>query len=228
MTLAEAITEFLEDIGSPGFPRRSPALQILSSYFPSDADLSEITAAKLRDFLARSYVGQMFGSGSVKPEDAKAAGQWVDSLAEFFKWIGQRQACDSAQSLAVLNELRVTVPRALEIAGDLLSWIGRRRGAFNFPEFLTSFEQGGRSEYDIDTPGDVGALEGYFRIVRVEGSLVEAEDLISETKVWPIIFPGELASKLDAQYIINLELVRGPEGWEILDCGVVYPPGTEI
>ena len=135
---------------------------------------------------------------------------------------------NSDDSLAVLNELRVTVPRALEIAGDLASCIGSQRGAFSFPEFLTLFEEGGRSEYDIDTPGDVGALEGYFRIVRIEGSMVEAEELTSEDRIWPIIFPAEIAARLETQYIINLELVRAPEGWKIVDCGVVYPPGTEI
>jgi len=227
MTLAEAILKFLEDVESSGFPHHSAALQLLSSYFSSDANLSEITPAKLRDFLAHWYVERMFGSGSITSEDANTARQSIDSLAEFFRSI-KRHAANPDDSLAVLNELRVTAPRALEIAGDLLSCIGRQRGAFNFPEFLTSFEEGGRSEYDIDTPGDVGALEGYFRILRIEGSMVEAEELTSEDTIWPIIFPAEIAATLEAQYIINLELVRAPEGWTIVGCGVVYPPGTEI
>lgn len=227
MTLAEAISEFLEDVESSGFPPHSSALEVLSSYFSSDRDLDEITPAKLRDFLAHLYVERMFGSGSITSEDANTARQSFDSLAEFFKWI-KRHGANSDELVAVLNELRVTVPRALEIAGDLLSWTASQRGAFNFPEFLTSFEEGGRSEYDIDTPGDVGALEGYFRIVRVEGSMVEAEELTSEDRIWPIIFPAEIAATLEAQYIINLELVRVPEGWKIVGCGVVYPPGTEI
>src|SRR6185369_7040041 len=159
---------------------------------------------------------------------AQNAGLVIDSIAEFFKWIKQRGAASSDDSLAALNELRVTVPRALEITGDLASCIGSQRGAFSFPEFLTSFEEGGRSEYDIDTPGDVGALEGYFRIIRVEGSMVEAEELTSEDRIWPIIFPAEIAATLEYQYIINLELVRAREGWKIVGCGVVYPPGTEI
>ncbi|HXF40189.1 MAG TPA: hypothetical protein VN687_10800 [Blastocatellia bacterium] len=227
MTLAEAISQFLEGVESSRFPHHSAALELLSSYFSSDRDLSEITPAKLRDFLSHWYVERMFGYGSIKSEDASNARQSIDSLTEFLKWT-KRHAANPEDSLAVLDELRVTVPRALEIAGDLLSCIGRQRGAFNFPEFLTSFEEGGRSEYDIDTPGDVGALEGYFRVVRVEGSMVEAEELTSEDRIWPIIFPAEIASSLETQYIINLELVRAPEGWKIVDCGVVYPPGTEI
>jgi site-specific recombinase XerD len=66
------------------------------------------------------------------------------------------------------------------------------------------------------------------RIIRVEGSLVEAEDLISEERVWPIIFPFEVAVLLDRAYVINLELVRTKEGWQIASCGFAYPPGTEI
>ena len=228
MTLAQAISEFLADIESSRYARHSASLQILSSYFSSDRDLSELTPAKLRDFLAHWYVERMFGSGSIKSEDANTAGQSIDSLVEFFKWVKQREVASAEDSLAVLNELRATVPPALAIAGDLASWTGSQRGAFNFPEFLTSFEEGGRSEYDIDTPGDVGALEGYFRVVRVEGSMVEAEELTSEDRIWPIIFPAEIAASLEAKYIINLELVRAPEGWKIVDCGVVYPPGTEI
>jgi hypothetical protein len=93
---------------------------------------------------------------------------------------------------------------------------------------LTSFEEGGSSQYDIDVPGNVGAIDGYFRIIRVEGSSVEAEELISDERVWPIVFPSEVAALLDDGYIINLELVRKPEHWQIAGCGFAYPPGTEI
>jgi hypothetical protein len=101
-------------------------------------------------------------------------------------------------------------------------------GAFSFPEFLTSFEEGGSSQYDIDVPGNVGAIDGYFRIIRVDGVLAEAEELISEERVWPIVFPFEVAALLDDGYIINMELVRKMEGWQIVGCGFTYPPGTEI
>jgi len=227
MTLAEAISEFLEDVESSGSPLQTAALAALASHFSSNRDLNEITPAKLRDFLAHWYVERMFGSGTIVSEAARNAGLIIDSLAEFLRWI-KRHAASSDDSLAVLNELRETVPRALEITGVLLNWTSTQRGAFNFPEFLTSFEEGGRSEYDIDTPGDVGALEGYFRILRIEGSMVEAEELTSEDRIWPIIFPAEIGATLEAQYIINLELVRAREGWKIVDCGIVYPPGTEI
>ena len=126
MTLAEAISKFLEDVESSRFPPHSAALEDLSSYFSPDRDLDQITPTKLRDFLAHWYVERMFGSGAIKSEDARNAGLVIDSLAEFFKWI-IRRAANLDESLAVLNELRATVPRAVEIAGGLLSWTSRQR-----------------------------------------------------------------------------------------------------
>ncbi|HSB08154.1 MAG TPA: hypothetical protein VLM38_01475 [Blastocatellia bacterium] len=233
MTLAEAGAEFLEHINARR-PSAAPAdsstqanaLQALTRCFSSNAEPREITAAKLRDFLSRWYVEEAFASGAGDPDDAA---KLVDSLAEFFEWARQRGLIDlTSETSGVLAELRQTLPRALDIARELSSWIKARRGAFNFPEFLTSFEQGGRSQYDIDKPGDVGAREGYFRIIRADASSVEAEDLISEERVSPVIFPAEVLSKLGAHYTLNLQLVRSPAGWEISDCGAVYPPGTDV
>jgi hypothetical protein len=150
-------------------------------------------------------------------------------MAEFLKWVDRQAGIDLAvQSLPILIELKRSLPCALEITAALSSWLQERGGAFSFPEFLTSFEDGGRSQYDIDAPGQIGAIEGYFRIIRVEGSLVEAEEIISEECVWPIIFPLEIAARFDDRYVVNLELVRAAEGWQIAGCGFVYPPGTEV
>ena len=74
----------------------------------------------------------------------------------------------------------------------------------------------------------MGAIEGYFRIIRVDGSLVEAEEMISGGNVWPIVFPAKDAAQLDDRYILNLELVRVKEGWRIARCGFAYPPGTDV
>jgi hypothetical protein len=150
------------------------------------------------------------------------------SVADFFRWTDKTNEGLTARCLQILTELSETLPRAFEITRLLSSWVQERRGAFTFPEFLTSFDEGGHSQYDIDTPGNIGALEGYFRIVRVEGSLVEAEDLITEERVWPIAFPPELALLLNRPYVINLELLRAKEGWHIASCGFAYPPGTEV
>jgi hypothetical protein len=155
--------------------------------------------------------------------------QLLASLTDFLKWVDENTGEElTARCSQTLTELDETLPQAIEITRLLSSWIQERRGAFSFPEFLTSFEEGGSSQYDIDTPGNIGALEGYFRIIRVEGSLVEAEDLISEERVWPIAFPPEVAMLLDRPYVINLELLRTQEGWHIASCGFAYPPGTEI
>lgn len=118
--------------------------------------------------------------------------------------------------------------REEEITALLAQYVSERRGAFAFPEFLTSFEEGGRSAFDFDAPGEVAALEGYFRITRIEGTRIEAEEMISETRVWPIIFPHEVAARLINGLIINLEIIRTADGWQITDCGLAYPPGTEF
>lgn len=228
------------------------ALLLLIYYSSADAALSEITPSILRDFLSRWYVEKTSG---FKPNDSKLVKQnghstasqipqglnaqptdqvpepldLLDSLEEFFEWADQQAGTDQAAEISpILIELRRSLPRAFEITNALTRSLRERGGAFHFPEFLTSFEEGGSSQYDIDVPGNVGAIDGYFRIVRVEGSSVEAEELISEERVWPIVFPAEVAARLDDGYIINLELVRRPEGWQIAGCGFAYPPGTEI
>ncbi|HSE38485.1 MAG TPA: hypothetical protein VLG74_14365, partial [Blastocatellia bacterium] len=150
-------------------------------------------------------------------------------IDEFVGWVDQQTDAHQAPAFsAMLNELRRSLPRALAITDALTAALRARGGAFTFPEFLTSFEEGGGSQYDIDVAGKVGAIDGYFRIVRVEGSVVEAEELISEERLWPIVFPAEAAELLEEGYIINLELVRNLEGWRIAGCGFAYPPGTEI
>jgi hypothetical protein len=230
--------------------KHNQAALLLTNYFSPDAALTEITPAGLRDFLSRWYVEKACASKPNVSNDAhptvhripRSLNAWrtepdqvpepqdlLDSLAEFFKWADRQAGTDQAtQYSPVMIELSRSLPRALEIADALTSALRQRGGAFNFPEFLTSFEQGGSSQYDIDAPGNLGAIDGYFRIVRVEGAAVEAEELISEERVWPIIFPSEVAALLEYGYIINLELVRKPEGWQIAGCGFAYPPGTEI
>jgi hypothetical protein len=228
------------------------ALLLLASFFSPDAALSEITPSRLRDFLSRWYVeeacpSRASDSKSVRHETESSANRrdqafdvvpadqtpnphdLLDSLLAFFKWADSQPGANQAAPHApVLIELQHSLPRAIEISNALSSSIQKRGGAFNFPEFLTSFEEGGSSQYDIDVPGNVGAIDGYFRIVRVEGSSVEAEELISEERISPIMFPLEVAALLSEGYIISLELVRTAEGWQIAGCGFAYPPGTEI
>jgi hypothetical protein len=258
MTLAEATRRFrdyLRQNNSTVDAQLQSAIHnqaplLLTNYFSPDAALTEITPSSLRDFLSRWYVEKACAS---KPNDSKSVGHdahsagrripqslnapdqvpephdLLDSLAEFFKWADQQAGTDqAAQYSPILIELSRSLPRALEITNALTSALRQRGGAFNFPEFLTSFEEGGSSQYDIDVPGNIGAIDGYFRIIRVEGSSVEAEELISEERVSPIVFPSEVAARLEDGYIINLELVRKPEGWQIAGCGFAYPPGTEI
>lgn len=249
MTLAEATRRFgdsLRQNNSTVHSQSQSAIQnqaplLLANYFSPDAALTAITPSSLRDFLSRWYVEKACASkrnasndahqavNARQPDQVPEPQDLLDSVAEFFKWADQQAGTgQAAQYSPILIELRRSLPRALEITSALTSALRERGGAFNFPEFLTSFEEGGSSQYDIDVPGNLGAIDGYFRIVRVEGSSVEAEELISEERVWPIVFPSEVAAQLEDGYIINLELVRKPEGWQIAGCGFVYPPGTEI
>lgn len=231
---------FIRENESSSPQSRSPAHEksvlLLTEYFSSNIALSEVTPPRLREFLGKWYVEKACASRRNHVESDAAESDVVpgprellDALAQFFKWADQQAGTDlDERSSPVLLELTRSLPRAIEIADVLSSWLRERGGAFGFPEFLTSFEEGGHSEYDIDTPGSVGAIEGYFRILRVEGSSVEAEELISEERVWPIVFPAEVAPLMDDHYIINLELVRSPAGWQIAGCGFAYPPGTDV
>ncbi|HVG18170.1 MAG TPA: hypothetical protein VNI02_03890 [Blastocatellia bacterium] len=235
MTLAEATSKFIEQVSqieAPAeSPRESPAhtrtlrqsLELLTAYFSGTDTLEDVTAERLRDFLARWYVEKAWASPGPGPKAL------VDSLADFFRWADERTETRIAgECLPVLEELGQSIPRALRLAEGLSNELAGRGGAFGFPEFLTSFDEGGRSSYDLDAPGEVGAIEGYFRVTRVEGASVEAEEIISEERVWPIIFPAGVARLIEAGMIVNLELIRTGEGWRIAASGFAYPPGTEV
>jgi hypothetical protein len=229
MKLREATSGFLERAGSKIFSGKQSleacarALELLTTRFSPDIALSEITPAGLRDFLARWYVE------NTASESNATSAMLCDSLEEFFRWAEAVGAVnDAKEHLQLLAELRLSLPRALEIADLLARRLAERGGAFTFPEFLTSFEEGGRSQYDLDAPGEAGAIEGYFRVTRIEGVMAEAQEIISDELVWPIIFPRDVASRLMTNSIINLELVRKKDGWHIAACGFAYPPGTDV
>ena len=251
MTLGEAASSFLEhtrdkDSSIPPSRRsRENSLRLLTSCFTPNAAMSDVTPAALRDFLARWYFERVAESGRANSapitgnpliNDAEASlarqlpepTELLDTLAEFLEWTDLQEGTDRAsQCSKMLTGLRRSLPRALAITGALSNSLREGGGAFGFPEFLTSFDEGGQSQYDVGAPGEAGAIEGYFRIIRVEGSFVEGEEMISGDTVWPIVFPAEVAALLDDGYIVNLELVRAPDGWRIAGCGFAYPPGTD-
>lgn len=228
MKMGEAAAAFLQDveeqISADKAERRS--LDLLTYFFTAD-NLDDITPCRLRDFLARHYIEKVSARDSI--EEIPRPDRLISTVREFFSWADQYSHGDSAKEyLKVIAELEVSLPRALEIFITLSSCLARRGGAFTFPEYLISFEEGGRSQYDIDEAGDAGAREGYFRVIRIEGIRVEAEELITEESIWPLIFPEEVAPLLEPQYIINLEIIRASDAWHIASCGFAYPPGTEI
>jgi hypothetical protein len=234
MTLAEATSKFIQRAArmepsadsSPQSPSQAQtlieSLELLTAYFSGAGTPGDISPERLRDFLARWYV-EKAGPRAPRPEAL------LDSLAHFFRWADeQTETRIAAECLPILGELRQSLPPALQVAEMLSNELAERGGAFGFPEFLTSFDEGGRSGYDLDEPGEVGAIEGYFIITRVEGMTVEAEETISEERIWPIIFPASAASLIRVGMIVNLELVRTLEGWQIAASGFAYPPGTEV
>lgn len=251
MKLSEAKTRFLDSIKEQGigYNRQFPdlpltndvaspslsletakfSLKLLTTYF-SDLDLSDITTANLREFLCRWYVEEAT-TAAVNNDSQRlpAPEDFLAVLQAFFSWVKDFAADrETLNHLAFLNELQETLPYAIALGVALSQALANRGGAFLFPEFLTSFEAGGHSEYDIGTGGEASARESYFRILKVEGNRVEAEDVLLEETLAPILFPAEVAPFLKAGYLINLELLHTESGWQILQCGFAYPPNMEV
>jgi hypothetical protein len=181
----------------------------------------------LRDFLARWYVERASAPSSGRQAPSPQA--LLDSIAEFLNWADEQcRIRVASECAAALSELRADLPRALEINCALSSHLGERGGAFGFPEFLTSFDEGGHSQYGIGEPGEVRAVEGYFLIERVEQNRVEALEIVSDRRIGPIIFPEEVARLIGAGFIINLEVIRAGDFWQITGCGFAFPPNTEV
>lgn len=250
MNLAGAKAAFLEAQASPRQEGiASPPMELLHAYF-LNLPLKELTPEKLRRFLSIWYLEEAVSrsASATQTGNFPDAQTMIAGLTDFFRWLEQAETVNTdrqdvslteipetndpnlaQESLAVLRSLQETLPRAIAIAIALTDSIASRGGAFAFPEFLTSFEEGGQSAYDIgELSGEASAIEGYFQILRVDGTRVEAQELISEKVVSPILFPEETAALLDIGYLINLELVAHQGIWQIVSCGFAYPPGTEV
>jgi hypothetical protein len=240
MTLAEAIAQWFkamardDSVSQDHAESRALSLALFAAYCGKNPLLDDLAPERLRDFLARWFI-ENHGSASPGTSHVGSSGRLtepatlMDGLAEFMDWGARHLAFMAAgQCLAVINELREPLPRALTISRRLADHLAGSGGAFGFPEFLTSFEAGGHSQYDLDTVGESACMEGYFRILRVEGDQVEAEEMLTETRAWPILFPANIAALLETNYIINLELIQAEGGWQIAACGFAYPPGTAI
>ena len=227
MNLVEAIDGFCRD-PRPEVSHHAHSIELLRDYLSSrpPGGLTYPLPTLLRDFLSRWYI-EATASKQLPPPDAI-----LESLAVFLRWLDERTDTSlEAECSPVLRELSMTLPRALEITAAVSKHLAERGGAFSFPEFLTTFADGGQSSYDIAVAGEgegPGAVEGYFRVLKVEGLSVEVQDLISEESYSPVICPEEVARLIEPHYIVNLEIVRVEQGWQIASCGFAYPPGTDI
>jgi hypothetical protein len=229
MRLSDAI-ELFESSGL-GETRPSESCQQtlyhLQAYF-SELGLSclaEFTPERVRDFAGRYHVDQSKATARFRSDEVT---RFLACLSKFVLSAGELEDARRIEFEGVINELRSTLPRALRISSALSSHISERGGPFGFPEFLTSFEDGGRGAYDFDQPDQPGALEGYFEITRIDGSLVEVRDVIYDKTISPIVFPPEVTHLLETGFVINLELVLTVRGWEIAGCGLAYPPGCRL
>jgi hypothetical protein len=239
MTLDDAIAQWLDtsarDDSVPPADAESRALSLswLAQYFGRHTRLEEMTSTRLRDFLSRWFI-EKAGSVRHRAGPQPLVTEFPDPLAlsdtlkAFIGWLSTQTEVAADECLAVIAELRGRLPRAITISARLTEWLTGRGGAFGFPEFLTSFEAGGRSQYDLDTAGDAGSVEGYFRITRIAAGRVEGEEMLTEAIVVPICFPEPVTALLEPGYILNLELVRVSDVWQIVDCGFAYPPGTDV
>lgn len=237
MTLQEATFAFIDQIkrdytSAEQNPRPHlsvEAIELFEDYLRASGlkRIDQITASTLRDFLARWYVE--LASRSTADKNIPSPQALLSSLEEFLKWANENGGeIIPEECKAVLSELEESLPRAIEITSALSKHLNERGGAFGFPEFLTSFEQGGHSEYDIGEPGEVSAIEGYFLIERVEQARIQAVEIVSDKRIGAIIFPEEVAQLISAGFIINLEIIHAGDAWQITDCGFAFPPNTEI
>lgn len=236
MTLAEATSRFFEtpEIDQTALPvlKTQRALRLLSEYFLKSSPINNLTSSGIREFLTRWYVVEaVSATDDISSPDPQfpAPDELIDALVKFFSWLDVNHATDySTKFSEIFEKVRVSLPNAIQLTRDLTMTLRRREGAFSFPEFLTSFEEGGRSQYDIDVPGESTAMDGYFRVVKADGSSVEAVELLTDQAVAPIDFPADFAEKLQVGYVINLEIVREQNRWKIVGCGFAYPPEFEI
>lgn len=238
MTLSEAAEVFIEQTKreansgnrSINIGLRIYALELLKTYCSANSvkSLDDLTHEYVRDFMARWWVEE---SGTIRekiiqpsdPSQNKASDVLglLDAVSDFFIWLDERGGARSiTKRLAIIDELKQSLPLAFEIKESIQFHFTERAGPFGFPEFLTSFEEGGHSSTD--------ALEGFFRVSRIDGLLIEAEELISETRVWPIFLPEETALLIRPGYILGLEIIRVENAWEIASSSFVYPPGTSV
>jgi len=229
-SLTEEIDEYSEELqkGKSAAAQEGgvESLQLFKQYLDSAASGAKLGPDLLLDFLGRWHVE------TAASQRLHAPAATVRAVREFVKWL-DRRTHESALSdcISTLDVLEQSLPRALRIAEELSRDLAARGGAFTFPEFLTTFAEGGQSRYDIDVAGEgqgPSGMEGYFRVVRVEGTSAELEDMISEDRAWPVKLPTEVARLLEPDWILNLEIVRSGNEWQVAACGFAYPPGVEF
>lgn len=229
MRLIEALDSFASENPGPAETRES--IILLKSYLATIPrnGACRLTAESLYQFLGNFYLTRYVSGG--EGEQLPAPSEIVTALGQLLDWMAGRQDMIGellADAHSALSELAVTLPQAVYTSRQLAECLSKRQGPFAFSEFLTTFEDGGQSQYEPDVAGRPRTKEGYFRITRADGKIVEARESLSEEAVWPILLPEGAEGILSPGYIVNLDIVRNGEYWEITGCGLAYPPGTIV
>jgi len=232
-TLADVAISFLENPSQ--VEDRGRAISLLIEYFGSETRLADLNADSLNDFLCRWCIERS------RHSETDAAGRRVDSSRALIQAIpktvlelldfASRQVdpATASASREAVEYARINLPRSLEVSRLLAEAVSRDESGTEFRDFLTTFEAGGQSEYDVDDPSDSvvddqpAALEGFFRVKKIEGTLVEMEEVIGEELVGLVFFPADVAALLQPEDVLELELIADGENWSIIACGFAYP-----
>ena len=224
MTIAEAVKQFRERSSASGGSSSwhcEPAFEALLAFAKDTRlkELEQLSPSRIREFLGRWLIDVELGTSSPDRLDFSLT---TDCLYEFFKTF---KSPDIKERLEAVRQMKEEVPKALEIAEALAREMANRPGPFPFSEFLTTFDEGGQTVYHGNS--EPKSLDSFFEIVDVKSMLLEARDLGTDVLL-TIVAPPGVTRVARAGFVLNLEVVRYSNRWEIVDYGAAYPPGINF
>ncbi|HMG35334.1 MAG TPA: hypothetical protein VKM94_15450 [Blastocatellia bacterium] len=229
MKVVDAVSKYLTESAVDASEQEVEILNLLDR-IQGYADVGDLTPQFILNPFCREYVDLEFAELPQRRSNTHGRALAVkDSLTVFFRWAQCEVGLEDLEGLEkALDEVCATIPRAVEIAALLNEVSSARRGGFGFPEFLTSFEDGGRSSYDLDAPGKSGTRGGYFRVKSATGLETVLEHSASGELVAPVELPFEIATLISEGFILDLELLFKDGRWVVYDNGIVYPPSVQV
>lgn len=201
--VGRTITEYLEEMGwerSPSTVRRNrEGLQLLQEFLSDRGDIEsveEITPEHLVEFHAFWY----FNAEGIKRSTAKAKAL-MGTVWRFCQWMDIRKGTQLASEYYPFHrQLRVEVPRALEVASQL-------------PDPALAGPQ--RFERQVSD---------FFSIESLGKNTMEVQGIRSGLKLRGVTLPHGSNNLFEPSDILYLTLGKRKGRWHIIDCGPVYPP----